>query len=87
MGGRAATVLLAAARLDEVRWSEMCFCDPPLAHERATVLDHYFDGINPEPIEHYERYVGEPFVEYLQKRQEDNSTIQIRCHPFITMVV
>ena len=30
MGGRAATVLLAAARLDEVRWSEMCFCDPPL---------------------------------------------------------
>ena len=45
MGGRAATVLLAAARLDEVRWSEMCFCDPPLAHERATVLDHYFDSV------------------------------------------
>ena len=31
--------------------------------------------------------VGAPFVEYLQKLQEDNSTIQIRCHPFITMVV
>ncbi len=61
------------AGTDEVRWSEMRFCDPPLAHERATVLDHYFDGIDTEPIEYYERYVGEPFVEHLQKLQEDNS--------------
>ena len=23
-------------------WSELCYCDPPLAHERSTVLDSYF---------------------------------------------
>ena len=71
MGCRAATVLLAAARLDEVRWSEMCFCDPPLAHERATVLDRYFDDIDTAPIEDYERYAGELFLERLQKLQEN----------------
>ena len=28
----------------EVEWSELCYCDPPLAHERTTVLDHLFRG-------------------------------------------
>ena len=28
-----------------VMWSERCYCQPPLAHERATILDHYFDDI------------------------------------------
>ena len=50
----------------EVRWSEMCFCAPPLAHERATILDHYFDGVATEPIEDYEQYDGRPFMEHLQ---------------------
>ena len=52
---------------DTVQWSEMCFCDPPLAHERATVLNRYFEDINTEPIEDYERYTGESFVDYLQR--------------------
>lgn len=52
---------------DTVRWSEKCFCDPPLSHERATVLDRYFDGITTEPIEDYEQDAGEPFVKHLQK--------------------
>ena len=56
---------------DTVRWSERCFCDPPLAHERATVLDRYFGGITTEPVEDYERYAGKPFVEQLQKLQEN----------------
>ncbi len=50
----------------KVTWSEMCFCDPPLAHERATVLDHYFDAVTSEPIEDYEHYDGQPFTEHLQ---------------------
>ena len=50
----------------EVRWSEMCFCDPPLAHERSTVLDRYFDSITTEPVEGYEQYDGEAFMEHLQ---------------------
>ena len=49
-----------------VQWSEMCFCDTPLAHERATVFDHYFDDIATELIEDYEEYAGESFVEHLQ---------------------
>lgn len=49
-----------------VQWSEQCFCDPPLAHERSTVLDRYFNGLSTEPIDDYERYEGEPFLEYLE---------------------
>ena len=49
----------------DVRWSELCYCDPPLAHERATILDHYFDHIVTQPIEDYQEYDGRPFMEYL----------------------
>ncbi len=58
-------------RSGEVQWSEMCFCNPPLAHERATILDRYFDGVTTEPIEAYERFDGEPFMEHLQSLPED----------------
>ena len=39
---------------DEVVWSEQCYCTPPLAHERATILDRYFDILATEAIEDYE---------------------------------
>ena len=55
----------------EVQWSELCFCDPPLAHERATILDHYFDGVATEPINDYEQYDGRPFMEHLKALQDD----------------
>ena len=48
-----------------IEWSEMCFCDPPLAHERATVLDAHFDNISVEPIKAYENYSGRAFMDYL----------------------
>ncbi len=47
----------------EVRWSEQCFCNPPLAHERTTVLDRYFDDISTTAIEDYEQYDGTPFLD------------------------
>ena len=53
---------------DEVRWTERCFCDTPLAHERATVLDHYFDDIATELIEDYEEYAGESLWVHLQNQ-------------------
>ena len=56
---------------DTVQWSAMCFCDPPLAHERTTILDRYFNDIETTPIEDYERYAGEPFLERLEKLQEN----------------
>ena len=48
-----------------ILWSEECYCDPPLAHERATVLDHYFSEIETEEIDGYEEFEGESFMEYL----------------------
>ena len=52
----------------EVQWSELCYCDPPLAHERATILDHHFADIITQPIEDYQEYKGRPFMEYLKAR-------------------
>ena len=49
-----------------IEWSEMCFCSPPLQHERETVLDQHFDDISTSPIEGVTLYEGEPFMEYLR---------------------
>ncbi len=49
----------------EIVWSELCYCNSPLAHERQTVLDEHFDDISTEVIEAYEEYEGRPFMDYL----------------------
>jgi hypothetical protein len=49
----------------EVEWSELCYCNPPLAHERQTVLDDHFDDISTEVIETHQEYDGRPFMDYL----------------------
>ncbi|MCZ6789507.1 MAG: hypothetical protein O7D33_06155 [Chloroflexi bacterium] len=48
-----------------IMWSELCYCNPPLAHERSTVLDNYFTGIVTESIDGYEEYEGDSFWNYL----------------------
>jgi len=48
-----------------IMWSELCYCDPPLAHERSTVLDHYFTEITTAPIDDHEEYEGDSFWDYL----------------------
>ena len=58
----------------DVQWSEMCFCDSPLAHERATILDRFFADVTTEPIKDYERYDGRPFMEYLQTLQDGSAS-------------
>ncbi len=50
----------------ETEWSELCYCDPPLAHERETVLDLHFDDIRTSPIEAYEQYKGHEFMDHLR---------------------
>jgi len=50
-----------------VRWSEECYCDPPLAHQQATVLDHYFSEIETDPIDDHQKYEGDSFMEYLSR--------------------
>ena len=51
----------------EIEWSELCYCNPPLAHERATVLDAHFDDMSIKTIEDYQQYDGEPFMKYLKQ--------------------
>jgi hypothetical protein len=50
--GRALTAGLRGARVDGDRaaWEEEDYCSPPLAQERAAVLDAYFEGIAVEPV-------------------------------------
>ena len=51
----------------QVEWSETCYCSPPLAHERETVLDHHFDGISTEEIGACEQYQGTPLMDHLRQ--------------------
>ena len=50
--GRALTKGLRNARVEGAGavWEEEDYCSPPLAEERAAVLDSYFDGIAVEPV-------------------------------------
>jgi hypothetical protein len=50
--GRALTKGLRGARLEAggAVWEEEDYCAPPLAEERAAVLDTYFEGITVEPV-------------------------------------
>ncbi|MGH6912102.1 MAG: hypothetical protein ACREH3_00150 [Geminicoccales bacterium] len=55
--GRALTKGLRAARVEAdggAVWEEEDYCSPPLAEERAAVLDHYFDDIRVEAVRHDE---------------------------------
>ena len=52
--GRALTASLEAARRlpdGTAVWEEEDYCRPPLAQERAAVLDRYFEGLSVEPVE------------------------------------
>jgi hypothetical protein len=51
----------------EVVWTETCYCDSPLAHERETVLDHYFEGLTTEPVQDHVHYPGTPLMRHLRE--------------------
>jgi hypothetical protein len=51
--GRALSASLRRARRlpnGRATWEEEDYCQPPLAQERAAVLDHYFDELTVEPV-------------------------------------
>jgi hypothetical protein len=50
--GRALTKGLRNARVEGAGavWEEEDYCSPPLAEERAAVLDGYFDQLTVEPV-------------------------------------
>jgi hypothetical protein len=52
--GKALTSSLRGARRlpdGKAIWEEEDYCQPPLAEERAAVLDQYFDQLEVEPVE------------------------------------
>ena len=49
-----------------VEWTELCFCSPPLQHERATVYDRYFTDLNIVKISGHRELVGHSFVDFLR---------------------
>jgi len=52
--GRALTASLEGARRlpdGTAVWEEEDYCRPPLAQERESVLDHYFEGLSVERVE------------------------------------
>jgi hypothetical protein len=51
-----------------VRWTETCYCPTPLQHERATVLDRYFTGIETKVIDKPETFDGVPLMDRLAAR-------------------
>ena len=48
-----------------VRWTETCYCPTPLQHERATVLDRYFTGIETKVIDKPVTFHGAPLMDRL----------------------
>ena len=48
-----------------VRWTELCYCSPPLRHERETVLDRYFADLETEPVDSHARFDGAPLMDRL----------------------
>jgi len=51
-----------------IQWSEMCFCSPPLKHERETVYNHFLTDLETEEIDDYIEYEGEFFMDFLAKQ-------------------
>ena len=57
----------------EVAWSEVCYCPTPLAHERHTVLDHFFDDLTTQEVDAYEAYAGRPLMAHLEALANEES--------------
>ena len=53
-----------------IQWSEMCFCSPPLLHERQTVYDHFLTDIETKVINEYEEYEGDSFMGFLAEQNK-----------------
>jgi len=53
-----------------IQWSEMCFCSPPLKHERETIYNNFLTDMTTEIIDDYREYDGELFMNFLEKQNK-----------------
>ena len=51
----------------DVEWSETCYCETPLLHERTTVYDHYFANMSTTEVDGYQEHEGRPFMQHLEE--------------------
>jgi hypothetical protein len=51
-----------------IQWSEMCFCSPPLKHERETIYNHFLTDMETEIIDDHTEFDGELFFQFLEKQ-------------------
>ncbi len=51
---------------NKIEWYELCYCPTPLAHERSTVYDRYFENLSTQPVEEIGDFKGESFWKYLE---------------------
>ncbi len=56
---------------DVIQWSEMCFCSPPLKHERETVYNQFLTDMEITVIDDYVEYEGELFMDFLAKQSKE----------------
>jgi hypothetical protein len=54
-----------------IQWSEMCFCSPPLKHERETVYNQFLEDMETKVIDEYVEYEGELFMDFLAKQNKE----------------
>ena len=57
--------------LNVIQWPEMCFCSPPLKHERETVYNQFLEDIETKVIDEYVEYEGELFMDFLEKQSKE----------------
>ena len=50
-----------------IEWSSVCYCEPPLQHERSTLYDRFFEGLTTAAVDGYQTHDGHPFLEYLDR--------------------
>ena len=55
-----------------VEWYETCFCNPPLNHERTTIYDQFFTGIQIQPEADRTGSPGDSFWQYLREQFESS---------------
>ena len=49
-----------------IEWYELCYCPTPLAHERSTVYDRYFENLSTQLVEEFSDMKGDSFWEFLE---------------------
>ena len=54
-----------------IQWSEMCFCSPPLKHERETVYHYFLTDMETKVVDDYVAYEGEFFMDFLAKQNNE----------------